>query len=40
MMEVMFNFYNSSGKGTDNIKPFDDYFNNNFKKLLPEIPSF
>jgi hypothetical protein len=40
MMEVMFNFYNSRGEGTNNIKPFDDYFNNNFKKLLPEIPSF
>jgi hypothetical protein len=39
MMEVMFSFYNSSGEGTSDIKPFDDYFNNNFKKLLPEMPS-
>ena len=40
MMEVMFSFYNSSGEGTNDIKPFDDYFNNNFKKLLPDMPSF
>ncbi len=39
-LEVIYSFYNSSGQGTNSIKPFDDYFNNEFKALKPNMPSF
>jgi len=38
MLDVMFNFYNNQGQGNSDIKPLDDYFSSNFKKLLPEEP--
>jgi hypothetical protein len=40
MLEVIYSFYNSRGEGTNSIKPFDDYFNNEFKALNTDKPSF
>jgi hypothetical protein len=39
-LEVIYGFYNNPEYGSMSIKPFDDYFNNEFKNLLQDMPSF